>query len=99
MFRTPIEELRGERATKSLPDSNHVVVDLLQLCFCGVESVWRRIELVGLKGFVRQANFERLVIFLRYAISVGMGRGGICCDGSPGDNGRGYEEIPPERSR
>ena len=47
-----------------VPYSNHVVVHPLELLLCGVESVWRRVKLVGFEALVGELDFERLVIFL-----------------------------------
>lgn len=52
-----------------VPDSDHVVVHLLQLLLGGLERVRRGVELVCLEGLVREADLEGLVIRLR-AVSI-----------------------------
>lgn len=47
-----------------LPHSDHVVVHLLQLLLGDFERVWRRVELVRLKGLVGETNLKRLVVLL-----------------------------------
>lgn len=49
----------------SVPDSDHVVVHLLQLLLGRLECVGRGVELVRLEGLVREADLEGLVIGLR----------------------------------
>jgi hypothetical protein len=54
-----------QRATKgSVPDRDHVVVHLLELLLGGLQSVWGRVELVGLEALVRETDGEWLVILL-----------------------------------
>ena len=48
----------------SVPYRDHVVVHVLQLGFCGMEGIWRWVELVGFEALVRESDLERLVIFL-----------------------------------
>lgn len=40
------------------------MVHLFQLLLGCLESVWRRVELVGFEALIRQLDCERLVIFL-----------------------------------
>jgi hypothetical protein len=47
-----------------LPYGDHVVVHLLQLLLGDIERVWRRVELVCLKGLVGETDLEGLVIGL-----------------------------------
>lgn len=48
-----------------LPYGDHIVVHLLELLLGDLHCVWRRVELVGLKGLVGEADLERLVVLLQ----------------------------------
>lgn len=68
----------GNKA-KRIPDRDHVVVHLLQLLLGGLQSVRRRVELVGLEALVGEADGERLVILLRITIaSISIESSGPC---------------------
>jgi hypothetical protein len=47
-----------------LPDSNHIVIHLLQLLLGGIECVRWRVEFIRLEALVRQSDLEWLVILL-----------------------------------
>ena len=49
----------------SIPDSDHVVVHLLQLLLGDVHGVWRRVEFICLECLVREADLKGLVVLLR----------------------------------
>jgi hypothetical protein len=49
----------------SIPDSDHVVVHLLQLLLGDIHCVRRRVEFVCLEGLVREADLEGLVVLLQ----------------------------------
>ena len=63
-----------------IPHGDHVVVHLLQLLLGNFHCVWRRVELVRLKGLVGEADLEGLVILLQtvnylsrgYSHSIGI---------------------------
>lgn len=48
----------------AVPYPDHIEVHPPQLGFSGLESIGRRIELVGLKALVGEPDFKWLVIFL-----------------------------------
>jgi hypothetical protein len=48
-----------------LPYGDHIVVHLLQLLLGHIERVWRRVELVCLKGLVGETDLKGLVILLK----------------------------------
>lgn len=47
-----------------VPDGDHVVVHLLQLLLGDIESVGRRVELVGLEALITEGDLEGLVVGL-----------------------------------
>lgn len=49
---------------KIVPNSDHVVVHLLELLLGDIESVGGRVQLVGLEGLIGEADLEGLVILL-----------------------------------
>ena len=50
--------------SSAVPYPDHIKVHLPQLGFSGLESIGRRIELIGLEALVGEPDFEGLVIFL-----------------------------------
>jgi hypothetical protein len=52
---------------RRIPHRDHVAVHLLQLLLGGLQSVRRRVELIGLEALVGETDGERLVIFLQCA--------------------------------